>query len=367
MICQVCNTTIRSLKVCPTCLLPVEAISAIADPNLRDDLLRWAQVKHREATTRSSGSRVVDVPHVNRNSERFASERAGFGRVPVAEPAYQSGMKAQCGGEDVQSLDSLKSELAALNYRITSTEGQQLGSKTEVSKLLQKSQALEQDIEKVTEAVKRISSFFDQQNKKNHELAEQCCSNQEASERYEQQIQVLIEEQKQQVAELNLLKSLLTNPHVVKSTVNPAAVISSTNTSVVASPNVSFTNEELNLLKEYNSNPFEVPVSLRDRAATVTIDDETFNRLRNGDESNIAFKSDRKGNYFVITRGGFRYLVPTKSKKITALTYTITKAIYKCSGFSENYKDFSLLKPALVSEESTDSWKLSQAGILEFT
>jgi hypothetical protein len=367
MNCQVCNAMLGSFGACSNCLWPVEAISAIADQTLGDDVLRWAQLKYREANTRGIDSRGVDVPHINkRSSEKFSYERGGFSNMPVAETAFQSSMKAHFGGEDVQGLDSLRSELAALNRKIASTEGQQLGSKSEISKLLQKSQALEQNIEEVTKAVKGISLFCDQQNKKNHELAEQCYSNQETSERYDQQIRSLIEEQKQQIAELNLLKSLLTNPLMAKSTFNPDAT-SSTNMTVAPALDGSFTNEELNLLKEYNSKPLEVPSSLRDRAATVTIDEETFNRLRNGDESNIAFKSDRKGDYFVITRGGFRYLVPTKQKKITALTYTITKAIYKFSGFSENYKDFILLKPALVSEESIDSWKLSQPGVLEFT
>jgi hypothetical protein len=367
MNCQVCNAVLRASGACSHCLWPVGAIAAIADQTLGDDVLRWAQVKYREATTGGFDSRVnVDVPHIKRGSERFSSERVGFSSTPVAEPAFQSRMKAHFGGEDVQGLDSLRSELVALNRKIASTEDQRLGSKAEISKLLQKSQVLEQGIEEVTKAVKGISFFCDQQNKKNQELAEQCYSNQETSEKYEQQIRDLIEEQKQQIAELKLLKSLLTNPHVAKSTINPAAA-SSTNVPVVTASEVSFTNEELDLIKEYNSNSLEVPSPLRDRAAIVTIDEETFNRLRNGDESNIAFKSDRKGNYFVITRGGFRYLVPTKQRKITALLYNVTKAIYKCSGFSENYKDFSLLKPALVSEESIDCWKLSQPGILEFT
>ncbi len=179
------------------------------------------------------------------------------------------------------------------------------------------------------------------------------------SEKYEREIQDLIRAVQKQDQEIQMLKSILTNPFVQKlNTLDN--LLDETTLELNSSP------EELDLLREYNSNLLKVPVSLRDRAANVTINEETFSRLQHGDESNIAFEPDRKGNYLVITRGEHRYLVPNKQRKISTTMYAVTKAVYKCDGYSESYKEFCLIKPALVFEESINCWKLSQQGTLEF-
>jgi hypothetical protein len=131
---------------------------------------------------------------------------------------------------------------------------------------------------------------------------------------------------------------------------------------------LTFTLEELDWLQDYNSDFLDVPNSLHDRVANVSINEETFTRLRDGNESNIAFKpDDRKGNYWVIARGRYHYIVPSKQRRMISQIYIVTKAIYKCNGYSESYKNFRLIKPALVSEESIGCWKLVRKGILEFT
>jgi hypothetical protein len=371
MNCQVCNTTLGSglsSRYCPTCQWPAKAIGAISDQSLGQEVLQWVQKKYQETTWRGADVRSgVELPpsKSKRATEKFLDERSsGFSSgLPMTEPPIS---KMNAGILDEGIIESLRSDLVLLNRKIASTEDQRLRSEDETRKLLQKSQVLEQDIQNVTKAVEGMSSFFGQQNKKNQELADHCYSNQETSEKYDRQIQDLIREQQQQMAEISLLKSLLTSKHVGQGAVGSANVLPNNEPKMIAT-SLSFAPEELDLLRDYNSNFQEVPNSLRDRAVNVSIDDETFNRLRNGDETNIAFKPDRKGNYLVITRGGYRYLVPNKQRKIITHIYTVTKAVYKCDGYSESYKDFRLIKPALVTEESIDCWKLSQQGVLEFT
>jgi hypothetical protein len=372
MYCEVCNTSLRSSK-CSNCLWPVGAVAAIADQALGEEVLKWAKLKYRATISHSNNNDArdgIELPLTNskRGSEKFSAERSNVdfnSGILIPESAFQSRMKAQIGSEDTQSLDSLRSELVALSRKIASNEDQRLRSEAETSKLLQRSQEIEQGVQKVTKAVEDMNSFFDEQNQKNQELDNKWHSIQETSGKYENQIQDLIREQQQQISEINLLKSLLSSKYVGQATMASTAVLPNNEPMVIAS-NLSFAPEELDLLRDYNSNSQEVPNALRDRAYNVSIDDETFNRLRNGDESNIAFKPDRKGNYFVITRGGFRYLVPNKQRRIITQIYTVTKAIYKCDGYSEGYKGFCLIKPALVTEESSDCWKLSQQGVLEF-
>jgi hypothetical protein len=96
------------------------------------------------------------------------------------------------------------------------------------------------------------------------------------------------------------------------------------------------------------------------------LDPEAFTRLRDGDDSNIVFNRDRKGNYLILPRGGYCYLVPNKLRKITSQIYLTTKAIYDCGGYNESYREFHLVKPALVVEELANCWRLSRRGILHF-
>lgn len=336
--CQICNTALRSLSSpCHNCGWPTGAIEAIARPNLQREALQWIQRTYQE-TLRGANSSGVSLPPSSRTN-------------------------AQLGGNNSAELS--KSDLVALGNRVRRTEEQQLKSEAEAHKLMQKSQTLEQGIQKVTKSIGDMNSFFHQQNNRNIELDDQSNSTQKSLEDYGRQVQDLIREQQRQSFEINSLKSLLSSRHVGQPSAKYAATAPA-NTPMVIASDLSFSSEELDLLRDYNSNSLEVPSSLRDRAINVSIDDETFNRLRNGNESNIAFKLDRKGNYLVITRGGFRYLVPNRQRRIITQIYTVTKAIYKCDGYGESYKDFRLVRPALVTEESIDCWKLSQQGTLEF-
>jgi hypothetical protein len=120
------------------------------------------------------------------------------------------------------------------------------------------------------------------------------------------------------------------------------------------------------IVSEYNRKVNEVPLAWREQFMSVTLDPGAFLRLRDGNDSNIVFNRDRKGNYLILPQGGYCYLVPNKQRKITAQIYTTTKAIYDCTGYSEGYREFYLVKPALVAEESADCWRLSRKGTLQF-
>jgi hypothetical protein len=125
--------------------------------------------------------------------------------------------------------------------------------------------------------------------------------------------------------------------------------------------------EEDAIVAEYNRKVNEVPLAWREQFMSVSLDPEAFIRLRDGDDSNIVFNRDRKGNYLILPRGGYCYLVPNKQRKIISQIYITTKAIYDCAGYNESYREFHLVKPALVAEEAADCWRLSRKGILQFT
>ncbi len=198
------------------------------------------------------------------------------------------------------------------------------------------------------------------QNSVNQSISEYIQSIEKKAENHESKIQELMKGNQKQDREIQILQSILSSQNLQQT--NSTKDLSTKNTSDLA-----FTLEELDWLQDYNSDFLDVPSSLRDRVANVSINEETFTRLRDGNESNIAFKPARKGDYWVIARGRYHYIVPSKQRRIITQTYIVTKAIYKCYGYSESYKDFRLIKPALVSEESINCWKLIQKGVIEFT
>jgi hypothetical protein len=134
----------------------------------------------------------------------------------------------------------------------------------------------------------------------------------------------------------------------------------------VAKPDPVAQADEDQIVAEYNLQSNEIPQAWREQFMNVSIDSEVFGRLRDGDDSNLVFNRDRKGNYLIVPRGGCYYLVPNKQRKIISQIYITTQAIYDCGGYSEGYREYQLVKPALVSEESTDCWRLIRKGTLQF-
>jgi hypothetical protein len=122
---------------------------------------------------------------------------------------------------------------------------------------------------------------------------------------------------------------------------------------------------ERDLLDCYNRSA-DIPETIRKDATDVSIDQDALNRLRDGDVKNMTFLTDLKGNFLVVRRGGYQYLVPNKKRPINSHIHKTVKSIYTCEGYHENYEQFTLVRPALVEEVASDRWQLSQKGGLKF-
>jgi hypothetical protein len=254
-----------------------------------------------------------------------------------------------------KSVSILYSEVKSQRIKITNLLNQQNSVNQSVSAHIQSLEKKSENHEREIQELVRGN-----QNSVNQSVNKHIQSIEKKSENHERKIQELMRGNQKQDREIQILQSILPSQNVQQT--NSTKDSSTKNTS-----DLTFTAEELDWLQDYNSNFLDVPSSLRDRV-NVSINEEIFTRLRrDGDESNIAFEPDRKGNYWVIARGRYHYIVPSKQRRMTTQAYAITKAIYKCDGYSESYKNFSLVKSALVSEESIGCWKLVRKGILEFT
>jgi hypothetical protein len=114
---------------------------------------------------------------------------------------------------------------------------------------------------------------------------------------------------------------------------------------------------ERDLLDFYNRSA-DIPKNIRKDAIDVSIDQ--------GDASQVTFVTDQNGEFLVVQRGSFRYLVPNKKRPINPHIQKTVKAIYTCEGYHENYEQFTLVRPALVEEVASDRWQLGQKGVLKF-
>jgi hypothetical protein len=122
---------------------------------------------------------------------------------------------------------------------------------------------------------------------------------------------------------------------------------------------------ERDLLDLYNRSA-DIPKNIRKDATDVSIDQDALNRLRDGDTSHLIFVTDQKGNFLVVRRDGYQYLVPNKKRPINSLIHKTVKSIYTCEGYHENYEQLTLVRPALVEEVASDRWQLGQKGVLKF-
>jgi hypothetical protein len=256
-------------------------------------------------------------------------------------------------------VEPLRAEVNTLRNGMEVIAKEQDEHTTEISRLSEQLQKVNQLVQnQQTQA----AAAFHQQSLENEKIHSQ---QQELRKAFNQQTKVI----KELIKEVNGATSGALPPPGVPSVMTIAEAPPVPQVSLMAGNNDRHTlsAEEGSIVTEYNQRSQEIPLAWREQFMSVTLDPEAFIRLRDGDESNIIFTRERKGNYLIVPRGGYCYLVPNKQRKIISQIYITTKAIYDCDGYNESYREFQLVKPALVVEESADCWRLSRKGTLQFT
>jgi hypothetical protein len=262
-------------------------------------------------------------------------------------------------------IESLKLEMTNLNDRIKSIERD---LETNIAPL--KSTSSSGDISVVKKAINDISAFLTKQNPKNQEFNDYKQSSGKIISKHNRILQDLMTAQQQQTQNIKMLESSLCNLLNRFNSLPESALSKMKEETVpeeISLANLGFDNsEEEALCEEYNKIE-SIPNSLQKRSHIVSVNNETFARLQDGDESNVVFRIEIKGDYLIVPGEEYHYLLPNKEKRIIHYRYSTVKAIYECNDYSEKYQDFWLDTPALVSEESIGCWKLVRKGILEFT
>jgi hypothetical protein len=127
------------------------------------------------------------------------------------------------------------------------------------------------------------------------------------------------------------------------------------------------TNETaFHLSEEYNRSSKDIPPSISRGAVEVSMSARSVAELR--DRYTVpVLERERRGDYLVVERGVYTYLVPNKRNPINQHSISIIKFLYDCTGYTANYQQMMLEKPAIVNATSLDSWTLAQKGSLKFT
>ncbi len=342
--CPVCNSSsnIEQIPYCRKCCWPTGIAEAMPKhPELCQAILDWASQAYKEN---------LQLKNIQLKNESDSSASA---------------MNIEL--QDSLELETLKLELASLNDRIKAVENNnsqrpvQTNSVPDISKIVG-------EIQVIKKAIRDTNGFLEQQVLQNQKLDTYKQQSEKVLAEHQRMLQDLIREQQRQGDELKMVKSS-PSARNVNQLLPTTPMVEDMTSSLMMSSNLGARSSglgEAGLIKEYNGSPQEVPKSLRDGSKNVSIADEAVARIRDGNVSNITFKLNRSGNFLIISRGGYCYLVPNKQRRMIPQMYTVAQALYKCDGYSENYHDFRLIKPALVTEESSDCWKLSQQGTLEF-
>jgi hypothetical protein len=127
---------------------------------------------------------------------------------------------------------------------------------------------------------------------------------------------------------------------------------------------ISLTIEEDEFIKGYNAYQQNIPPS---NAIEVNATENSINMNHLGGQDIFLTKIPR-GQYWIVNRGGFSYLVTKKNLVINQHNYSEAEALFECREYQqERSQKFSLQKPAKVSElPEGEKWRLEAKGILEF-
>lgn len=336
--CPVCNTSSDSSLQCPTCRWPLKFVDQeFRDPKVKQVTLNWAKSLYGQLMELipDASVRSNPAPH-NRNN------------VQLLEPDRE--------------IDELKSELRTLTNGLKLVAGDRDINTQKISQLSSRVDELGRLFQSQQASFTAFNAFIEQQKTENYRLNSQYQATVQAFDSRDK----LIQEQQKKIDRIDTIERILKNPHTsVSASINAPGKESLG--AVVNGSALSFSSEEIDLISEYNRSLDDISSSLSEVGTNVSIESEAFARLWDGDDSNLTFKSDRKGNYLILRRGGYSYLVPNKQRKIISQIYTTTKALYNCEGYNEQYQKFELIKPAIVAEDSIDRWRLTQKGVLEFT
>jgi hypothetical protein len=92
-----------------------------------------------------------------------------------------------------------------------------------------------------------------------------------------------------------------------------------------------------------------------------------YNLSRAGQTEEVILTVESRGNYCLFTCENITYIVPSQKLKIREDKLNEVKDLFDCENYQEsNYNNFTLMKPALVTQQSNGNWRLREKGTIIF-
>ncbi len=99
---------------------------------------------------------------------------------------------------------------------------------------------------------------------------------------------------------------------------------------------------------------------------TVKSTQENVEQRRTGNIDIVTLENTTQKKYWIIKEDNDHYLVPHAKIKIDEYNRTTLESLFDCTNFTSEYSDFQLVKPAKVSQLSSQTWQLEEKGKLNF-
>jgi hypothetical protein len=210
-------------------------------------------------------------------------------------------------------IEFLRLEVTSLNDKIKNVERD---LETNIAPL--ESNGSSGDTSAVKKTIHDISAFLTRQNPRNQEFNDYKQSSGKIISKHNRILQDLMTAQQQQMQNIKILESSLCNlvnrfdylPESSLSRMKGEAVPEEVSLSDLGFDN----SEEETLCEEYNE--FEsISNSLQKRSHIVSVNNETFARLQDGDESNVVFRREIKGDYLIVSGDRISLLITQQRKE----------------------------------------------------
>jgi hypothetical protein len=338
-ICPICDSPVRPqdlTKGCPNCGWLLYLADSLF-PDQYQYLEQWVKGLYQKA----SSSKVGSVSSKSTSPSSFAQD-------PRVEQLMieMSQLKGQIG--DLQGFSKTMTQTGAEQSRRL----QQTAEETNMA--VRTSNQLQQQIEQININLRQmdisLAAKFDSQIKSSR-----------------QELEKYLDGKVERLRKLFSFQSSAGQPSSNLSTESDISTSYSPNSSPSPTLIEAQTNEEaFDLGEEYNAAGNDIPQSITRDAVEVAMSAQSVAELR--DKYTIpVLNRERRGDYLVVDRGTYSYLVPNKRNPINQYSLSIIKFLYDCTGYNENYQQMILEKPAIVNVKSPDSWMLTQKGSLKFT
>jgi hypothetical protein len=92
----------------------------------------------------------------------------------------------------------------------------------------------------------------------------------------------------------------------------------------------------------------------------------SLNQRRSGSSDTVTLENTSQKKYCIIEEDNTNYLVPHAKIKFDEFNIKTLESLFDCTNFTSDYRDFQLVKPAKVSQLSSETWQLEEKGKLGF-